>query len=129
MADLGTDIRAVDDLDPTMRLVSDREQLAQAIARRLGTKRGELAHIGDSSDYGYDLKEMINDDTGPRATFEVEANVEREVLKDERVFSAKATATLASTRLTIALQLTDSVGPFVLVLAASAVTVEILRVQ
>ncbi len=126
---LGTDVSAVSDLDAAFGVVSERLALAQALARRFGTPRGELAHIGDDPSYGYDLREQLNDDTGPRAPFEIAANAEREALKDERVLSARATATLTSGRLLLTLAITDASGPFRLVLAASAVTVEILKVQ
>ena len=66
---------------------------------------------------------------GPRALFEVEANVSREVLKDERVQSANAKATLTTGRLTIALDVADAAGPFKMVVAVSSVTVELLKVQ
>lgn len=129
MISLGTDVNAVSDLDAAFGLVSGRLALAQALARRFSTPRGELARIGDDPDYGYDLRELLNDDVGPRAPFEIASNAEREALKDERVKSARASAAIASGRLTLALFLTDAEGPFRLVLAASAVTVEILKVQ
>mgnify|MGYP006921332426 CR=1 FL=1 len=126
---LGVDVNAVDDLDPLFTPVSGRLAHAQAIARRLGTQRGTLAHIGESSDYGYDLRELLNEDTGARATFEIASNVEREALKDERTQSARAIVTLVSGRMTVLLDLFDADGPFTLTLAASAVTVELLKVQ
>lgn len=129
MSDLGVDVNAVDDLDPLFTPVSGRLAHAQAIARRFGTQRGSLANIGDSSDYGYDLRELLNDDTGPRAPFEIATNMEREALKDERTLSARATVTLISGRLSAVLALSDANGPFTLTLVASAVTVELLKVQ
>ena len=62
MADLGVDVFAVVDLDPAFRLVSGRVAHAQAIARRLGTPRGDLARIGDDPDYGTDLRAFVGDD-------------------------------------------------------------------
>lgn len=129
MSDLGSDIGGASDLDPLFGVVDGRRALAEAAVRRLSTPRGELALIGDSREYGYDVRAQLNDDVGPRALFEIEANVSREVLKDERVESATAKATLAAGRLTIALDLADAAGPFKMTLAVSAVTVELLKVQ
>jgi hypothetical protein len=129
VADLGTDVRCVDDLDPTFRLVSGREGLAQALARRLSTKRGELALIGDDEDYGLDVREFVGEDVGPRATFELAAQVEAETLRDERVLSATATASFAGGVLTLSLALSDAAGPFRLTLAVTDVSVSVLKVQ
>lgn len=128
MADLGTDVFAVTDLDPAFRLVSGRMAHAQAIARRLGTPRGDLARIGDDPDYGTDLRAYVGSDVGPRVVFEVQSLVEREALKDERTLSATATVTAAGGALMVAVRLADARGPFSLVLAVSDVTVSVLKV-
>ena len=129
MSDLGTDVFAVSDLDASFRLVSGRQALAQAIARRLSTRRGELAVIGDDPDYGLDVRDFLNDDVGAVGTFEIEAAVSAEVLKDERVASATVTAQIVSGALLLAIGLVDGDGPFRLTLAVSDVTVTILKVQ
>lgn len=128
MADLGSDVFAVTDLDPGFRLVSGRLAHAQAIARRLATPRGDLERIGDDPDYGSDLRQFVGDDVGPRVVFEVASLVEREALKDERTLSATATVTFAGGALMVALRITDAAGPFSLVLAVSDVTVSVLKV-
>lgn len=129
MSDLGIDVFAVTDLDPAFRLVSGRLAHAQAIARRLGTPRGDLERIGDDPDYGTDLRAYVGSDVGPRVVFEVQAAVEREALKDERTLSASAVATFAGDALTVAVRLADDAGPFSLVLAVSDVTVSVLKVS
>jgi len=129
VTDLGTDVHAVTDLDPAFRQVSGRLAHAQAIARRLGTPRGDLARIGDDPDYGEDLRRFVGDDVGPRVVFEVQSAVEREALKDERTESCTAVATFAGGALTVAVRLADAEGPFSLVLAVSDVTVSVLKVS
>jgi phage baseplate assembly protein W len=126
---LGSDIHAVTDLDGAFRVVSGRLAHAQAIARRLGTPRGDLERIGDDPDYGTDLRAYVGADVGPRVVFEVQSAVEREALKDERTLSASAVATFAGDALMVALRLADADGPFSLTLAVSDVTVSVLKVS
>lgn len=131
---LGTDINTpitdgVPDLDPMFGLVSGRAALAQAIARRLTTRRGLLEWIGDDPEYGHDVREYLGEDVGPRAEFVIASRVQAECLKDERVRAAQVTATLTSGRLTLSIKLTDADGPFRLTLAVTGVTVELLKVS
>lgn len=105
---LGTDIHTPDlDLDPTFTLVSEGQMLAEAIARRLFTRRGTL--LGDSS-YGRDLRALINGDDADPAT--IRARVEAEARADERVKTARATVTLTETVCTVAFAGTSAAGPF-----------------
>lgn len=131
---LGTDINTpitdgVPDLDPMFGLVSGRLALAQAIARRLTTRRGLLEWINDDPEYGHDVREYLGEDVGPRAEFVIASRVQAECLKDERVRAAQVTATLTSGRLTLSIKLTDADGPFRLTLAVTGVTVELLKVS
>lgn len=131
---LGTDINTpitdgVPDLDPMFGLVSGRTALAQAIARRLTTRRGLLEWIGDDPEYGHDVREYLGEDVGARAEFVIASRVQAECLKDERVRAAQVTATLAAERLTLSIKLTDADGPFRLTLAVTGVTVELLKVS
>lgn len=119
----------VPDLDPTFAPVSGRLALAQAIARRLTTRRGELAWIGDDPGYGDDVRELLGEDAGPRAEFQAAQRIEAQCLADERVRAARATVTITRGRLVAAVQLTDADGPFRLTLAISAVGVETLKVS
>ena len=128
MADLGSDVHAITDLDASFRVVGGRLAHAQAIARRLGTPRGDLGRIGDDPDYGTDLRAYVGADVGPRVVFEVQSSAEREALKDERTLSAVAVATFAGDALMVALRLADADGPFSLTLAVSDVTVSLLKV-
>ena len=130
---LGTDVNWTGDLDPMFSLVGGRLALAQAIARRLSTPTGALAQIGDDPDYGFDVKAYCNETVTPSVTSDVQAHVTAQCLQDERVQDAACTVTAtptgAGTILTITVTLTDAIGPFLLVLSVSAVTVAILQVQ
>lgn len=134
MTTLGTDINtpvndeSILDLDPAFGLATGRLQLAQAIGRRITRRRGELGWIGDDPDDGMDVRDFLGGDADAASAFQIEAQVEAEAMRDERVLAAKATATITDGTLTISLRLADADGPFRLVLAVSAVTVDLLKV-
>ena len=132
MTDIGTDLYCISDLDPAGRTVSGPEALAQAIARRLQTPRGALAAIGDDPDYGLDLRDYVGDDVGAAIEAEVEAEVEAavraECLKDERVRDVDVTVAVSGRALTVGLRVASTQGAVRLVLAVSAVTVDLLKV-
>lgn len=90
MTDTGTDIRCVDDLDPTFAIVTGERAIAQALARRLTTPRGGLFYDGE---YGFDLRRYANSDFDASVAFRVSAAVEAECRKDERVADATADTT------------------------------------
>lgn len=133
-ATLGTDIstpvsdEGLLDLDPAMRLVSGRAMLAQAIGRRITTRPGALAWIGESSSYGLDVRDQVGSDTDARTAFALAASVQAEVLLDERVRACDVTPTLAGGSLALVLRLADADGPFRLTLAVSDLTIDLLRV-
>ena len=134
MTPLGTDIstpvsdEGLLDLDPAFALCTGRVQLAQAIGRRITTRRGTLGWIGDDPDYGVDVRDYLGSDADAQTASRIAAMVEAEVLRDERVRACQATATVADGTLTLSLRLADADGPFRLVLAVSAVTVDLLKV-
>lgn len=125
MSDLGQDLDCVTDLAPTMRMVSGRTALAQAIARRLITPRGTLI---DDPNYGFDVRQYLNDDLGPRDIGLISAGIVAQCLQDERVFAAQASVVLTAGVLVVTISLTDAAGPFKLVLGVSDVTADILKV-
>lgn len=123
--DLGTDVGGVFDINPEGKLVSGRRCLAEAVARRLITPRGRLI---DDPNYGTDLREYLNDDMGPRDLAIMFSAASAECLKDERVVGADVTGTFVNGVVTLNITITDSDGPFTLVLTVSHVTVQILAV-
>jgi hypothetical protein len=110
MSDLGTDVHTPDlDIDPTFTLVSGSQMLAEAIARRIFTRRGTL--LG-SPGYGRDLRALVNgDDVDPAA---LASRVESEARADERVQTARATVTLTESTCIVALVGRGAAGPFAL---------------
>lgn len=121
MADLGSDIAGVTDLDPALSIVTGRRALAEAIMRRLTSRKGSLP---DDEDYGYDLRLLI----GSAVTREqVEQGVRSQVFADERVEDAEVTVTFIGETIQVDLRITDGDGPFSLVLGVDAVSVETLE--
>jgi phage baseplate assembly protein W len=127
MAELGTDISCFPDLDPMFVLVSGKLNLAQAIARRLQTPRGGLFY---DLDYGFDLRAYCNETITDFSLYALRASIEAECEKDERVLKASSIITAPlDGKLSVSIELTTAEGPFKLILAASAVTVELLKVE
>jgi hypothetical protein len=121
----GTDMSLLMDLDPMGTVVTGRLMLAQALIRRWTTPRGRLL---DDPNYGYSVTDELNDDIGPYDISRIASNMDAEAVKDERVVSSSTTVQfIASTGvLNTSSIINDGSGPFPLVLAISAVTVEIL---
>src|SRR5690606_21919495 len=117
MADLGADIAMVEnedgalDLDPYFGLASQREALAQAIARRLMTERGSLFY---DLNFGTDVRSWLNAAIDETGLFRIRTAVEAEAMKDERVERARAEVEIEDSgqRIAVRLYLTDSAGPF-----------------
>lgn len=136
-ATLGTDIatpindEGVVDLDPSMSLATGRLQLAQAIARRVTTQPGAMSWAeGTAGDgYGIDVRAFLGSDADATTASHVAALVQTEVMKDERVLAADASASILDGLLTLSIRLADASGPFRMVLAVSGVTIELLRVS
>ena len=94
--------------------------------RGLSTAPGSLP---DAPEWGYNLRAHVNDhEVSPRS---IEAAVVAQVLRDERVRRATATVTFdaASGTLSVTLLLVLAEGTFRLVLAVSAVSVEVLAAE
>jgi len=132
-SNLGTDINTpitngVPDLDPMFTLVSGRTALVQALARRLTTTHGMLEWIGDDPEYRHDVREYLGEDVGPRAEFVIASRVQAECLKDERVRDVDVTVAIADRGLTVGVRVASTQGAVRLVLAVSAVTVDLLKV-
>lgn len=128
MTDYGADINTPGglDLDPWFTFVSGPDAVAQACVRRLTTARGSLL---DDPDYGYDLRLFVNDHA-PNAVA-IAAEVEDQLVRDERVLRASATVTFteATGTLAVSVFLTLAEGTFRLTLEVSAVTVTLLTTE
>lgn len=100
--------------------------VAEAIARRLQTPRGRLI---DDPNYGFDLTGSLNDDLSQADIARISASVQGECQKDERVLSASVQASFVTGALIVSILLSLASGPFRLVLAVTAVSVQILQVS
>ncbi len=107
-------------------MVSGFRVVGEAIYRRWTTPRGRL--IGYPN-YGTDLTAFINDDMSKRDIAAMNAALQAEALKDERVTGATVTSTLDSDGLLTVVGVFDTgQGPFTLTIAASDVSVKILEI-
>lgn len=125
MTDFGTDIATIGGLGKKFRLVDGLTNYAQAIVRRLSTPRGGLFY---APDYGYDVREFLNETDSAEARFSLEVNAAAECEKDPRTLSADAELTEVGDgdfRLRLALETTE--GPVALVLNVERLTVEVLN--
>lgn len=122
--DFGTDLACTADLDPNGRTVSGQRLVAEAIYRRLITPRGRLI---DDPNYGFDVSSLVNDDTSDSGIAQIVAGVSAECRKDERVIAVGVQQSFLGGVLTLAIALHTALGPFSLVLAVTAVTVDLLR--
>lgn len=126
--DYGSDINTPGgaDLDPWFATIGGVDAVLQCCIRRLMTPRGALT---DDPAFGYDLRAHINDHApNVRA---IEAEVADQLVRDERVLRAAATATFtpATSTLLVSIRVTLAEGTFRLVLEVSAVTVSVLSTE
>lgn len=125
MPDYGTDVSAIPSL--SFELKTGIDNLAEAIARRFSTPRGGLFY---DLDYGYDLRDLVNKRFTGDSVYEIASEIAAEAEKDPRILSADAELEKTGDRsYKIALQLETAEGPFELILAIDAVTVEVLHVN
>lgn len=123
--DYGTDVYCIEDLDPAFSLVRGKRVVSQACLRRLGTPRGGLFY---DPEYGFDLRQFANSSFGEAESFQVSSGIQSELVKDERVRSCTAQATFDADleKLSVIIDVVSENGPFRLILAVSAVTIEVL---
>jgi phage baseplate assembly protein W len=126
MADFGKDISATTGLDPAFTLVSGTTLVTQALFRRLTTPRGALFY---APDYGTDVREALLARLDRVRLDGWRTRIEAECKKDERVRTVRASLSFdpPAETLRIAIDGTTAAGPFRLVLAVSAVSVEVLK--
>jgi hypothetical protein len=122
MADLGTDLYGLADIEPTLREISGRTALVHCCVRRLVTPRGGLFY---DLEFGLDLRRFLHGQAPAQGT--IENQIEAQLALDERVYDVTATVEFADDTMTVTIGLIDAQGPFELVLAVSAVSVELLR--
>ncbi len=125
----GQDTYCINDLPLVDTQVTDPAQLiGQRIVRRLTTPRGALALIGDDPNFGYDVRQWINNKAGPGDIALAQAAIEAECLKDEQVISVNASIAFSAqtSAMAITLQLVTNAGPFTLTLNVGQLTVDMV---
>lgn len=106
------------------RLVSGPEMMAQVCLRRLFCRKGSL--FSDPL-YGIDLRDFLNTKILTAADVaRISSLAKSELLQDERIAQVSVTGAFAAGTLTLTIVGTGGSGPFSLVLAVDAVTVQIL---
>jgi hypothetical protein len=122
--DYGTDLSCTDDFAADFHTVTGRRVLSEACVRRLTTRLGLLRR---HPMYGYDVRDELNNDVSSTDIARIAANVNSQILRDERIVSCSCIAALAKDgTLTLTITLTDGAGPFALVLSVSDATVQIV---
>lgn len=125
---LGTDLSCTASLDRTFTLVSGARIVAEAAVRRLTTQRGTLVY---APNYGWDVRELLLTRLDQRRLDQGRAQLEGELLKDDRVrkVSARLEFYPAEERLRILVEGETGAGPFAFTLAVSSLSVELLEVR
>ena len=125
--DFGTDISLYPDLDASFSTVTGFTLIGQDLARRLETPLGGLFY---DSNYGYDVREMVNDASTQANVLKRQSGIERECKKDERILNARATVTFSPATQTAAVKILidTALGPFTMILAVTQLTVALLKV-
>lgn len=130
--DVGRDVYCLDSLRPG-RMARGVTLVGQRCYHRLITPRGALRGGDDEANFGLDLagKCGSTDDTILDSMLPV--MVQNELLKDPTVESVKCTASritdAGQSSWTLSIDVQSSEGPFELIVAASAVSVELLGVK
>jgi hypothetical protein len=131
---LGRDIDVLTDLPPNLTLVAGRRNLAQAIARRFTTPEGFLRDFtGDdeAGEYGYDVRALLNAALTADDIASATSLIHAQCVQDPRINDADVSVKfdLASSTLTVVMNLDTDDGPVPLVMTVDALTVSILDGQ
>jgi hypothetical protein len=125
--DLGTDVALTDDLPGVWGLASGKANLGMSLYRRFTTTRGSLFY---DLDYGFNLLDVLNAEMSPTLVSDARGSCIAEAEKDDRVQAATVSLAFdpAAKQATFAFQIESALGPFDLVLRATDMTVDILRI-
>lgn len=131
--DFGTDIAVADDLTPVWALASGMDNLALSVLRRITTPEGSLDEIdGDDEPYeSIDIRIWLNARLSDVELARLRARLPAVIENEERILSCDVDVdfTFETREMEIRISGDTDDGPFDLVIAASAVTVEILSVN
>lgn len=127
MTDYGIDLAGIEDMDPTGREVTGRLVLAESLARRYQTVKGQL--IGFPED-GYDVRQLLSAKATRDTLEQAKVDILEEAKRDERVFFASMLIwEYSGTLLKWEMEIIDSEGPFSLTFAATSDSVSLLSVS
>lgn len=114
------------DGDASLRLTSGRALLAQRLLCRQSTPRGSVI---DCPNDCIDLRDSLSQGMTVAQISSLGAVIRAELLKDEQVVDAQVSGTFSfqTSVLTLTEAIQSSYGPFTMVLAVSAVTVQLLN--
>jgi hypothetical protein len=85
---LGVDLAVTTDLDPTFRLCHGIENLGNAQLRRLNCDACAMASIGEDSNYGENIVDMVSGENVDLPS--VNARVVAQLSQDERIQAVQA---------------------------------------
>ncbi len=117
--DYGTDLSWTTDLDPTGRMATGTQVVAESVYRRLLTPRGACL---DAPDDGLDVRAFLLLPLTPANQASIPGQIRQEILKDERVESAVVSADFTAPGtigLTIRCTLVEAEDVFELVLSVT----------
>ena len=127
MADLGTDVSTFPAFDGTGRTISGVRALAECSLRRLTTEEGTLEY---APDFGYDLRDLLNEDLDERDLRRHEVRAALELEKDERIARADVSMTLDAATSTLSVRITGTLASgadYEFVLRIDQVSAEVLK--
>jgi phage baseplate assembly protein W len=111
VADYGTDISTLPDLDPTFALISGVDVERESIVRELSTPAGGLFW---ATEYGFDVRGLVDSSLSDADAKALQLAIQRRLLKREKITKAAATVTFNSPaqKLTISISCVGALGPF-----------------
>lgn len=127
MTILGTDTSTFPGFDTTGRTIAEVRALAECCLRRLTTPAGTLEY--DSS-FGYDLRDLLNDDLDDVDLQRHETGAEMQLELDERIRTAEVSMALDRSTFRLTIRITGvlvDATTFNLVLAIDKVSADVLK--
>lgn len=120
-----TDVSTFPDLDDSGRGIDDDTSILECLRRGLSMPAGTLAYAPEQ---GFDLRALLSQASIASDASRIEGAIEDQALRDERVGAARCSVTsVAPFRATVRLLRADGTTPIALTIAASDLSLEILR--
>lgn len=111
MADYGTDISTLPDLDPTFALISGVDVERESIVRELSTPAGALYW---ATTYGFDVRGLVDSSFSDTDAKALQLAIQRRLLRREKITKASVTVAFSSLAQTLTISITcvGANGPF-----------------